>query len=162
MKSDALLIIDLQNSVCKYPKTYNFATVIDHVNQRIAEYHDSPVIFVQHCDEELVPNEELWQLVSELNQPENAHYILKEFASSFYQTDLKKLLTVLNVQTIEICGSQTEFCVDTTIKVAHSFGYQLNMFHRSTMTHDNDFLTAEELNAFYELIWSDRFVTFLD
>lgn len=75
---------------------------------------------------------------------------------------MKELLDSLNVKTLEICGAQTEFCVDTTIKVAHSFGYTINMFHDSTTTHDNQFLTAKELISFYEMIWSNRFVTFLD
>lgn len=83
--SEALLIIDLQNGVCKQPKTDNFDEVMRHVNQRVAEYRDLPVIFVQHSDEELIPNQELWQIVSELTQPKNGYYVSKEYASSFYK-----------------------------------------------------------------------------
>ncbi|MDI6650071.1 isochorismatase family protein [Leuconostoc suionicum] len=43
-------------------------------------------------------------------------------ANSFYHTKLRKVLNEDDVQSIKIYGTQTEFCVDTTIKMAHGLG----------------------------------------
>ena len=35
------------------------------------------------------------------------------------QTDFEKVLSELNINNLEVCGAQTEYCVDATIKMAH-------------------------------------------
>lgn len=71
------------------------------------------------------------------------------------------MLMELNIQTLEICGAQTEYCIDTSIKVAHHLGYQVRMLHSLTTTYDNAFMSAQDTIAFYEKIWDQRFVEFM-
>lgn len=59
---------------------------------------------------------------------------------------------------LEICGAQTEYCVDTTIKMAHGLGYQLSMRYGASSTFDNQFMTAKETIQFYENIWEEYFL----
>ena len=61
--SDALLIIDLQKGVCLENGTIDhFAELIALVNERINRYRkqEKPIIFIQHCDEDLLENSEAW------------------------------------------------------------------------------------------------------
>lgn len=157
----ALLVIDLQNGVCKEDKViYNYDHLIKGVNQRIQKNRElqQPLIFIQHNDSELVYGSESWQLVSELDFLTGDFLIQKTHANSFFKTKLQQTLSDLKVTEIELCGAQTEYCVDTTIKVAHSLGYQLTMYRGLNSTFDNGWMTAEQTIRFYENIWDQRFL----
>ena len=160
--SDALIVIDLQNGAVKEPNTFNFDDIVSHVNQRIDAYKDHPIIFIQHEDEFMPQNSHLWQIISDLKQPEHARYISKKHKSAFFETDLHNLLQSLGVKSIEVCGAETPFCVDTTIRTGHLLGYRINMFHNSVTTHGNDYMSDEQVNEYYEMLWGDGFVTFID
>lgn len=166
MQGDALLVIDLQNGVCHKNEidVDHFEDLIVQVSNRIKSYADSskPVIIVQHEDKELVKGSVQWQLVSKLKLTGKVYFIAKEHANSFFHTDLKKLLAQLNVQQIELCGAQTEYCIDATVKFAHGLGYKVLMCHGLTTTWDNQFMTAQQTISFYENIWNERFLQFID
>lgn len=162
---DALLVIDLQTGVClrETKPIDHLSELISLVNTRIQDYADRnrPVIFVQHQEEELITDSPAWQIIPQLNTS-NAYFIEKTHANSFYQTELKQLLERLSISTIEICGAQTQYCVDTTVKFAHGLGYKVVMQSGATTTYDTEFMTANQTISFYESIWKDRFVTFFD
>lgn len=160
--SDALLIIDLQNGVC-YGETqlHHLDELIIRVNQKIECYHKAKrtIIFVQHSDADLVKNTQSWSLIPKLQTEKGTHFVQKQHANSFYQTDLDLILKKHQVQTIEICGAQTEYCIDATIKMAHGLGYRLFLEKSLTSTYDNDFMSAPQTIGFYEGIWAQRFLT---
>lgn len=159
--SDALLIIDLQKGVCfDQVKIDHFEEIIALVNQRIQLYRgqNKPILFIQHCDEQLVPHSEAWAIVDELDAEEQDTYIQKTHANSFYHTKLQEVLQKRHIGSLEICGAQTQYCVDTTIKFAHGLGYQLTMLKNASTTYDNEFLSASDTISFYENIWENRFL----
>ncbi|MBO0451706.1 MULTISPECIES: cysteine hydrolase family protein [Enterococcus] len=159
--AEALLIIDLQKGVCFDDKTIDhFSDLITLVNQRMKLYREQikPIIFIQHCDEDLVPNSKSWEIVDELERKEHDIIVQKTHANSFYHTNLQALLQQQQITSLEICGAQTQFCVDTTIKFAHGLGYQLTMLKNGSTTYDNEFLSASDTIAFYENIWNRRFL----
>lgn len=163
--TDALLIIDLQKGVCfGEEEIFNLASTIELVNQRIIDYseHDKLIIFVQHNDELLIQGKEEWQILDELKQERADYLIQKTHANSFYQTDLKNILETNRICSFEICGAQTEFCLDTTVKFAHGLGYELQMLQGATTTFDNAFMSAETTISFYETIWNQRFLTLIE
>lgn len=160
---DALLIIDLQNGVCHgVQPVANLAQVVTGVNQRIKRYRAAqrPVIFVQHTDADLLHGQPDWQLLAELDVRATDHFVEKTHANSFYHTNLQAQLTTLGVRSLEIAGAQTEYCVDTTIKMAHGLGYQLQLVQGLTTTTANPFMSAQATIDFYERrIWKGRFLT---
>jgi nicotinamidase-related amidase len=164
MENTALLIIDLQIGVqSEDTPLYNLANVIDGVNRRIRLFREknNPVIFVQHNDNELILNSPSWQIFPELDCKDTDIYINKTHANSFYKTNLKNQLMKLNINKLEICGAQTEYCVDTTIRMAHGLGYQLFMKKGLTTTLNNDLLGAKTIIEHHENIWNNRFLTFI-
>lgn len=78
-------------------------------------------------------------------------------ANAFYKTNLNHLLEENKASNLEICGAQTEYCVDTTIKMAHGLGYKLQMVKGLNTTFDNSFMSAKDTISFYENIWNHRF-----
>jgi nicotinamidase-related amidase len=163
--ADVLIVIDLQNGVC-YNKEHLFELekLLSLVNSRISVYRKlhKPIIFVQHCDEELVPEEEIWKINDVLDVQETDYFIRKTHANSFYKTNLKSTLDHLAVSRIEFCGAQTEFCMDATIKFAHGLGYENFMVKKATSTLNNSFISAKETIDFYENIWNHRFLELID
>ncbi|MEK4628787.1 cysteine hydrolase family protein [Solibacillus sp. FSL R7-0682] len=163
--ADILIIIDLQNGVC-YGETHLFdlRNLITKVNNRISLYRglQKPIIFVQHCDEELVPEEKTWAIIDNLDVKEQDYFVRKTHANSFYKTNLKNLLEQLSVQKIEFCGAQTEYCMDATIKFSHGLGYENFMAHKATSTLNNSYMSAKETIDFYESIWNHRFLKLID
>jgi len=165
MIADALLIIDMQNGVCKSDncEIENLNECIHRINNRIKQYRlkGKPIIFIQHNDESLFNGEFSWQIISELDCQKEDLYIQKTHANSFYKTELQYVLSSFSIINIEICGAQTEYCVDSTIKVAHGLGYNLQMYSGLSTTYDNDYMKAQQMINFYESIWNKRFLNLL-
>ena len=68
--ADVLIVIDLQNGVCYSEEhLFNLQNLLTKVNKRISSYRKSnkPILFVQHCDDDLVPEKELWAIHSDLD-----------------------------------------------------------------------------------------------
>lgn len=163
--ADVLIVIDLQNGVCySGDHLFDLENLLTKVNNRIALYRElhKPIIFVQHCDEDLVPEGELWAINAHLDVQEQDFFVRKTHANSFYKTNLKNLLDQLAVHRIEFCGAQTEYCMDSTIKFAHGLGYENFMMQKATSTLDNQFMSAKETIDFYENIWNRRFLEFIE
>lgn len=162
--ADAIVVIDLQKGVCfDSSPIHELETVTALVNKRIKTYETigKPVIFVQHEDAQLVPQTKPWSYCRNYLFL-HSYFVRKTHANSFYKTNLSVLLTELDCHSIELCGAQAEYCIDTTVKFAHGLGYQLMMCRGATTTYDNPFMKAKETIAFYEKIWDKRFLTFLE
>ncbi|CAH0418397.1 Streptothricin hydrolase [Periweissella ghanensis] len=168
MLADALIIIDLQNGVCFDPsqpqEINNLTSLVNAVNTRIEKYWElgKPIIFVQHNDENLLAQSNAWEILSTIDTSNADYYVQKTHANAFYKTNLQDILIAHDVDEIEICGAQTEYCIDTTIKMAHGLGYDVLMKHNLTTTYDNEFMSAPTTVKFYEKIWDGRFVEFFD
>ncbi|UOF06113.1 cysteine hydrolase [Lactiplantibacillus plantarum subsp. plantarum] len=171
--ADVLIIIDMQVGVCRGSQPVaNLATVIAGIQQRITSYRaqNKPIVFVQHHDADLVTGSADWQMIPELPIEATDIVVQKTHANAFYHTDLQAQLTAIGCQTLEICGAQVEFCVDTTVKMAHGLGYHLEMAHGLgyhlemvrglTTTTANSMMSAQQTIDFYQdRIWNHRFLT---
>ena len=73
---------------------------------------------------------------------------------------LQYFLKQLQINELEICGAQTEYCIDATVKMAHGLGYQLTMKPGASSTIDNQFMTAEETRRYFEWLWGKNFLSY--
>lgn len=163
MKS-ALLVIDVQNGVCKSDQViFNYEDLIAQINNRINYYrqNDFPIIFIQHENTSLQKNSIAWQLVPSLNYKDGDFLIDKKYLNSFYKTRLERVLNELGINKLEICGTQTEYCIDATVKMAHGLGYEVIMQHHASSTFDNKYMTAKDTVNFFESIWNNNFLHFI-
>lgn len=163
MEKEALVIIDLQVGIQSEGNSlYNINSILEGVNERIRVFRENgnPIIFIQHNDEELVLDSPGWQLFSELDVRDTDYFVRKTHANSFYKTNLAELLSELSIHNLEICGAQTEYCVDTTVRMAHGLGYSLTMTRGLHTTLDSEHLDAETIIKHHENIWNS-FLTFI-
>ncbi|MCL4123656.1 UNVERIFIED_CONTAM: hypothetical protein GTU68_047127 [Idotea baltica] len=83
----------------------------------------TPVIWVQHDDDELPKGTDGWQIVDELQPLEGDARVYKNFRDSFELTSLEDELVDKDVGTLVVMGAQTDYCVRWTLHGALDRGY---------------------------------------
>jgi nicotinamidase-related amidase len=147
----ALLIIDVQHALCagEY-ECFEIKRVIENINALSAKARDAeiPVIFIQHEEGDLLKHDSKgWQLADGLETSLQDLRIRKTTPDSFYQTDLRQLLQKRDVDRLIICGLQTDYCVNATVRQAHSLGYDVVLAADAHSTVDNGNMRADDIIA---------------
>ncbi|CYV87086.1 cysteine hydrolase family protein [Streptococcus suis] len=154
----ALLVIDIQNLLVK-EKPYA-------IEERLALWQDSitkarqaglEVIHVRHQDQELVKGTADWEIHPLVAPVENEMIFDKTFNSAFKETGLHAYLQEKEIERLIIMGMATNFCIDTTIKVAYELGYKVAVLQDGTTTGYSGKLDAKDLIDHYQNIWSWNF-----
>ncbi|MEG3268060.1 cysteine hydrolase family protein [Streptococcus suis] len=157
MKS-ALLVIDIQNLLVK-EKPYA-------IEERLALWQDSitkvrqaglEVIHVRYQDQELVKGTADWEIHPLVAPLENEMIFDKTFNSAFKETGLHAYLQEKEIERLIIMGMATNFCIDTTVKVAFELGYKVAVIQDGTTTGYSGQLGAKDLIDHYQNIWSWNF-----
>ena len=119
----ALLVVDVQNNVVA--NAHHRDEVIANINTLIdrARVEHVPVIWVQHCDDELAENSRGWQYVPELARLEPEPLIAKQYGDSFEDTTLESELAQRGVGRLMVTGAQTDACIRSTLHGAFTRGY---------------------------------------
>jgi len=146
-----LLVIDMQNGVFATPRV-NRGECVARINQLIAGA--DLTIFIQHVEGEMTEGSESWRLLPELCVPANARSVVKTACDAFYRTELESTLTALDVRSLTLCGCATDYCLDTTIKVAASKGYALTVAADAHTTADRAHVSALNLIAQHNEVWA--------
>lgn len=156
MKNTALLVIDLQNGL---KDTFNFSDLLNKINDKIDAYHkaNGPVIFMQHAVDEFEYGSDPWLIVNDAHIINDDRVFLKYHSDSFYETGLESYLHHLGVKTIDVCGLQTEYCIDTAIRVGHDRGFKMITTSGLSSTFDTDDLTAKQIIKHHEKVWDGTF-----
>ncbi len=164
MGNIALLVVDVQNALV-LAKPYAVEEVIGNIKILIKTCRENnvEVIYAQHNDEiggELEPNSEAWKIYSEISPNEDEMIINKTYNSAFKDTNLKDYLDNKGINQLVITGMQTEYCFDTTCKVAFEYGFKLIIPEKTNTTFDNGNILAKDLYEFYNFtIFNGRFAT---
>lgn len=151
MKS-ALLIIDVQNALCSGEEAaFDIGRVIDRINEVAAKARTAgaPVILIQH-EEDDGPfrfGTDGWQLDKRLAVRHEDIRVRKTATDSFHKTELQSLLQSLGVDRLVVCGLQSEFCVDSTVRGALARGYPVALVSDAHSTVDNGVLSAAQISA---------------
>jgi nicotinamidase-related amidase len=119
----ALIVIDVQNGVVsgaheRGPVVANIQRLVERARGR-----QTPVVWVQHADDELVRGSDEWRIVSELTPAETEPLVHKNYGDAFEDTDLEKVLSGLGVGRLFVAGAQTDACVRSTLHGALARGY---------------------------------------
>ncbi len=152
MANRVVVVVDMQNGVLATPR-FDRDGRCARINQLTAAA--DRVIFIQHVGPDLPVDSEGWQIVPELNQPANAIYVNKTACDSFWQTDLAAHLDQGGIKSFVICGCATDYCVDTTIKVGASLGYQITVAADAHTTADRSYVSAQQQINQHNEIWAD-------
>lgn len=152
----ALLIIDVQRGLCTGEYA---ASDIDRVIERIndvsakARTAGAPVVLIQHEEDDgpLQFGTDGWQLADGLATPPGDVRIRKRATDSFHLTELHSVLQERGITSLIICGLQSEFCVDTTVRRALALGYHVVLIADGHSTMDNGVLSAAQISAHHNV-----------
>lgn len=136
-KNYALLVIDVQDfyfpggrsELVEPEKAAEKAAVAI----REARETGNPVIFIQHKSASGME-------INDIVKPAAGEKIfIKEEVNSFLGTGLKEYIDGLQVDTLVICGMQTQMCVEAAVRAAHDFGYNVLLLHDACATRNLKF-----------------------
>lgn len=142
MNDTVLIIIDIQNMYFEEGsyKLFN-AEEASLKAAKILQYFRSknlPVIHVKHLfkddkitQQELMRKREIHKNV----MPVNGEIIIKKnYPSSFLNTDLKSCLDDLKAKKLVIVGMMSHMCIDTTVRAAQNYGYDVTVLEDACTT----------------------------
>ena len=148
-KSYALLVIDIQNFyfpggrselVEPVQAAEKAAAAIAH-----ARAESNPVIYIQH-------KSSAGMEINDLVKPAPGEAIfVKEEVNSFLGTGLAEHIKGLGVDTLVICGMQTQMCVEAAVRAASDLGYYVFLLHDACASRNLKFgdreVTAADVHA---------------
>lgn len=148
----ALLIIDVQSALCSgQEECFDSPRMIRTINELSARARavGLPVILIQHEELEgaLTYGSSAWQLADGLLTAPDDLRVRKTTPDAFYQTDLLLLLQARMIDRVVICGLQTDYCVNATVRQAHALGYDVVLAADAHSTVDNGSMAAEQIIA---------------
>lgn len=157
----ALVVIDVQKGMFELPQKLHRG---EEVVQRLAAVLDRtraqgvPIFHVRHEStggfERNTPG---WFHHPAVAPKEGEPIIDKRRSSAFHGTDFHARLQAAGVDHLVICGMQTQFCVESTIRNAVTLGYKLTAIEDGHTTYDTEILTAPQIIAHHHSIWGGRF-----
>jgi nicotinamidase-related amidase len=142
-----LLVVDVQVGVMR--NAWDSARIIKNVAVAVeaARRQGTPVIWVQHADNELIRDSADWQLAPELSPAEGDIRIFKQFNSSFEQTQLDEALADLGATHVILAGAATNWCIRATAYGALDKGYDLTLVKDAHTTETIEFEDGTRIEA---------------
>lgn len=122
-----LLVVDVQVGVMV--DAWDGPRVIRNLARAVerARSAGTPVIWVQHADDDLPHGSPEWQWVPELVPAAGEPRVSKKFNSSFEETPLEEELAKLGATRIVLAGAATNWCIRATAYGALERGYDLTL-----------------------------------
>jgi nicotinamidase-related amidase len=148
----ALLIIDVQNILCAgASKARDVDDVISRINivSRKARAAGALVVVIQHetTNGEMDYGTENWKLAPSLELHGTDVLLRKTASDAFLGTALSEILASRAITKLIVCGLQSEFCVDSTVRRAMALGYPVVLVADGHTTVDNGVLLASQIAA---------------
>ncbi|MBY0573344.1 MAG: cysteine hydrolase [Undibacterium sp.] len=137
--SKALLVIDLQNDYFQggYFPLWNTDNTLDNIEAAIslATAQGIPVVHVQHLADPEIGSASFLTMGTEgaaihpriLAAAPDAAIVVKQYADSFYRTNLDTVLSDLGVTELLVCGMMTQNCVTHTAISTSAEKYQVSI-----------------------------------
>ncbi len=158
----ALLIVDVQCGSVG-PEAHEVDSVVANIETLLvaARRGGIAVVHVQHDEPPGAPGEPgsaEWQIDPRVLPRSGEAVFRKTHNSAFLGTGLEAHLKELGIESLIVTGIQTEYCVDTTVRVAHQLGFRVVVPADGNTTWDNGPICASRIrDLFNERIWADRF-----
>jgi nicotinamidase-related amidase len=148
----AILIIDVQQAFREGEhQAFDVERVIGNINRvtSAGRARKLPVIFVQHesTSGPFAHGSPTWQLAAGMAVDPHDHIVRKTASDSFHKSNLENLLRTIGVTELVVCGIQSDFCVDSTVRRALALGFDVRLVEDAHTTLDNGVLTASQISA---------------
>ncbi len=132
----ALLVVDVQNGVVA--GTHDRDGVVTRIASLVdrARAGGIPVVWVQHCSDELPHGSEQWAYVPELPATDGEPVVHKRYGDSFEDTTLEAVLAERQIGSLVVAGAQTDACIRSTLHGALARGYDATLVSDAHTTED--------------------------
>jgi nicotinamidase-related amidase len=132
----ALLVVDVQVGVVAdaHERDAVVARIAGLVER--ARAAGTPVVWVQHADDDLPRGSDAWQLVTELVPADGEPIVEKSFGDAFEDTRLEEVLAEHGVARLVVAGAQTDMCIRSTLHGAITRGYDAVLVADAHTTED--------------------------
>jgi len=153
----ALVVIDVQNDVVA--NAFRRDDVVASIAALVQRSRDAgtPVIWVQHADDDLVADTDGWQYVPELRRADDEPVVHKHYGDSFEATNLEDELAQRGVGKLVVTGAQTDACIRSTLHGALVRGYDAILVSDAHTTDDRNVddvsIPAEQIIAHTNMYW---------
>ena len=139
----ALLIIDVQNDYFPNGKCplYKPEAALNTIKDllKIFRKQNLPIIYIRHESIHgtfFNPNTDGEQIHHDIKPLDTETVIVKHEPNSFYETDLQNKLVENEITELVVCGMMTHMCIDTTIRAAKDYGYEITLISDGCATKD--------------------------
>ena len=152
---EALIIIDVQNDyfpggTCELYRPYEAETVIKKLILESREIR-RPIVYIQHFNELgdyfFLEGSEGAKIPDRIAPEPQDKIIVKRYPNSFHKTELDEYLKDLGIEKLIVCGMMTHMCVDTTVRAAMDYGYEVTVVADACatmdLTYNNETINAE-------------------
>ena len=150
----ALVVIDVQQIMFDTPNyiPYQGEALVDRIAGLIAKAraNGTPIFFVQHDEgpgSAMHPGTPGFPLHPKLTPQPGDDVTVKNHGSAFHNTDFDAKLRRAGIDTLVICGMQSEYCVDAAVRGARERNYQVVLVSDGHSTFDSNILKADIIIA---------------
>jgi len=164
MSKICLLVVDIQKSAMAknvYAAEHFIHAVVELIDGARAE--SIPVVHIQHDDgpgTELATGSLGWEFAEPVRPISGEEVIEKKSNSGFKETGLETSLRDRGIETLVICGLQTEYCINATVLSAKERDFNVVIPREGHTTWDNNDAEAGWLTEFYaDRIWNGRYAS---
>ncbi|UOP00116.1 cysteine hydrolase family protein [Kingella potus] len=146
MQKTALLIIDVQQSLLDM-RPYRAQEMMDAISLLLhtARTHGREVVYVRHndaADPMFAPHSPGWQIAGRIAPQPGERVVDKQFNSAFRGTDLRDYLRQQGITRLMVVGMMTEYCIESTVRVAGDLGFDVVLPEGANSTLDNGTLVG--------------------
>lgn len=143
-----LIIIDVQNDYFPGGTMELFAMDAVTLNcQKLLNkfrQNKAPIFHIQHISTRegatfFVPNTHGCEIHESVKPHKKESVVVKNYPSSFRETELKEILQRAGIEEVVICGAMTHMCIDTTTRAAFDLGFKCHVISDACATRDLEF-----------------------
>lgn len=183
LKDTGLVIIDVQNDYFR-----GGLNPLDEVDCALSKtkllleifrQNKLPVVHVQHISQKenapfFIQGTNGVEIHSEITPISSERVVIKHYANSFHKTNLDETLKEYGIKNLVVCGMMTHHCVDTTVRVARDYDYEVTLIQDAcatkSLTINDETISAEmvqktfvaALQGFAHVIKLEAFIKWSD
>ncbi len=171
----ALIVIDVQQGFAERAAAgehRNNPDAVARIADLLAAFRKAslPIFHIRHASTEphsvLRPERPGYRVIDEARELPGEPVIVKTVNSAFIGTDLEDRLRRADLQTLVICGTTTNHCVETSTRMAGNLGFDARLVRDAIWTFDRtgpdgDFHSAEDIHAMSLSNLSGEFATII-
>jgi nicotinamidase-related amidase len=161
---DTLVVIDVQQGMFADPAMQPFdgVAMVGRITGLIAKARKAgvPVTFLQHDGgpgDPLAAEGPGFAFHPALAPREGEAVFVKRNCSAFQDTGFSEHLREQGLTHLIVCGMQTEYCIDTTVRSAFERGVQVTLVSDGHTTFDSAALPAEKIVAHHNVTLGSGF-----